>query len=530
MKIYYFFFISFYYSITFAQAPAMQWQKRIGGDDWQVSASSQQTLDNGFIIIGSSNSNISFDKTENSRGSYDYWMVKTDENGTIQWDKTIGGLSDDPIRVVRQTPDGGYILCGVSHSVTIGGDKTEAAVGNSPDFWIVKTNATGSIEWQNVIGGTSEDDPFTLEVTADGGYIVGGLSRSNISGDKTENNRGLYFDYWVLKLDSTGNIIWQKTIGGDSADTLSSIIETSDGGYLLGGYSSSGISAEKTESCRGGFDYWVIKLDNIGNIIWQKTIGGTDTDYLSKVIQCPDGGYVLAGYSRSTVSGDKTEANKGVWNFWVVKINESGVIEWQKVYGGNADEELLAATKCTDGGYIFTGSSTSGIFGDKTEANYGGYDAWVVKTDSIGTILWEKSFGGNGSDGFNSVVQTTDGGYFLSAGTDSSISGTMNLSPKGIFDYWILKLAPDNLSINENEIFENLFIQNPITTSIEINSSTKITSATLILTDILGKIIFTKNNQTIEANYTIPISVSKGMYLLTIKSENRSAVKKLIKV
>lgn len=181
------------------------------------------------------------------------------------------------------------------------------------------------IKWQNTIGGNGHDDLWSSQQTSDGGYILGGASYSTLSGDKTEDNLGI-IDYWVVKLDSSGNIEWQNTIGGSDWDELFSVLQTSDGGYILGGESRSNISGDKTANCKGGNDYWLIKLDDTGNIQWQKTIGGSSEDDLFGVRQTPDHGYVLAGSSYSNISGDKTENSFGSTDYWIVKTDSIGSI------------------------------------------------------------------------------------------------------------------------------------------------------------------------------------------------------------
>ena len=153
-----------------------------------------------------------------------------------------------------------------------------------------------NILWQRTIGGSGKEYLKSIEETSDGGMIIGGYSNSNISGDKSENSRGAN-DYWILKLDSSGNIVWQRTLGGDGEDKLAAFHQTSDGGYIVGGYSDSGISGEKTESSRGFTDYWILKLNSSGSIEWQKTIGGNEGDLLVEIHQTPDDKYILAGSS-----------------------------------------------------------------------------------------------------------------------------------------------------------------------------------------------------------------------------------------
>ena len=202
-------------------------------------------------------------------------------------------------------------------------------------LFFTTTTLAQEIEWQNTIGGNYYDQLNSIQQTSDGGYILGGWSDSNISGDKTEDSQGNY-DYWVVKLDAAGNIQWQNTIGGNSVDYLTSIQHTTDGGYILGGWSNSGVSGDKTENSQGANDYWVVKLDPIGYIQWQNTIGGGSYDYLTSIQQTTDGGYILGGMSQSDVSGDKTEICQGDFDYWVVKLDASGNIQWQNTIGGNS--------------------------------------------------------------------------------------------------------------------------------------------------------------------------------------------------
>ncbi len=382
--------------------PTIEWQNTIGGSSSDELQSIQQTTDGGYILGGYSQSGISGDKTEACQGNYDYWVVKLSATGTIEWQNTIGGSSNDELQSIQQTTDGGYILGGYSQS-GISGDKTEASQGSGyTDYWVVKLSAIGTIEWQNTIGGNRDDMLQSIQQTADGGYILGGYSKSGISGDKTEAYQSSgYYDYWVIKLSAIGTIEWQNTIGGSNNDYLQSIQQTTDGGYILSGYSYSGISGDKTEVSQGGSDYWVVKLSATGTIEWQNTIGGSSTDYLQSIKQTTDGGYILGGSSNSGISGDKTEANQGsssYYDYWVVKLSTTGAIEWQNTIGGSSSDYLQSIQQTTDGGYILGGYSASGISGDKTEASQGNSDYWVVKLSATGTIEWQNTIGGSSLD------------------------------------------------------------------------------------------------------------------------------------
>ncbi|HKR06808.1 MAG TPA: T9SS type A sorting domain-containing protein [Bacteroidia bacterium] len=444
---------SFLFLVSCSFGQEIEWQNTIGGslNDWLYSV--QQTTDGGYILGGHSGSNISGDKTENSIGgtSWDYWVIKTDASGNIQWQNTIGGNDIDILYSIQQTNDGGYILGGYSVS-NISGDKTENSIGGA-DYWIVKTDASGNILWQNTIGGNGDDWLNCVKQTTDGGYILAGHSVSGSSGDKSEINMG-GDDYWIVKTDASGNIQWENTIGGNISDAIYSIQQTADGGYILGGWSTSGISGDKTENSNGGADYWIVKTDASGNIQWQNTIGGLGLDALYSIEQTNDGGYILGGYSWSTISGDKTENCIGVDDYWIVKTDASGNIQWQNTIGGNQQDELYSIQQTSDGGYILGGLSSSNISGDKTENSNGGLDYWIVKTDSVGNTQWQNSIGGSDRDAFRSIQQTANGGYILCGWSRSNISGDKMESSIGFDDYWIVKLTDNFNSITGKLFFD----------------------------------------------------------------------------
>lgn len=256
-------------------------------------------------------------------------------------------------------------------------------------------------------------------------------------------------DYWVVKIDAVGNITWQNTIGGNRFDVLYSIKQTIDGGYILGGSSNSEISEDKTETCilRPDFlpttDYWVVKINAFGTVEWDEVIGGNWDDVLLDIEICVDGSYILGGRSKSEISYDKTENSYGLYDYWIVKINNLGIIEWQKTLGGTSEDYFTAAAYTFNKGYIVTGYSLSGISGNKTDPNIGLDDNWIVKLDSVGNIVWQTVIGGSDSDRPYSILQTPDGGYITGGWSGSDMSATKSENNIGNSDYWIIKFYPD---------------------------------------------------------------------------------------
>ena len=528
---------AFLFFNSFSQtAPGIEWQNTIGGNSYDALSAISQTADKGYICGGTSSSDSSGDKTENSwNSSTDYWVIKLDSTGNIQWQNTIGGSDNDYLLSVSQTLDGGYI-CGGASSSNISGDKTEDSWFFSSDYWVVKLDSAGNIQWQNTIGGTANDGLNSIFQTTDGGYICGGSSISNISGDKTENNLGLN-DYWVIKLDSSGGIQWQNTIGGSSNDDLYSISQTTDGGYICGGWSNSNISVDKTENNWDTSlftpDYWVLKLDSSGNIQWQNTIGGNDIDRLYSISQTSDRGYILGGISFSDSSGDKTENNLdtvlNTYDYWIIKLDSSGNIQWQNTIGGNSDDWLFSISQTFDGGYVCGGWSNSNISGDKTENSQGGRDYWVVKLDSSGNILWQNSFGGNNTDELHSMSQISDGGYICGGWSKSNISGDKtenNWDPTLVsYDYWIVKLYPDTITGIPNlqsSTFNFQFFPNPFTNNLNVEANNNELSEITLYDITSRKLLQQKFINSVSLNTE---QLTKGIYIYEVRNKDGSCKK-----
>lgn len=516
-----------------AQAPTIAWDNTIGGNDHDFLKSLQQTADGGYIIGGSSLSqgSSSPDKTEQNIGiGEDYWVVKLDASGTIVWDNTIGGTNTDELNSIQQTADGGYILAGYSFSNS-SSDKTEDNFGAS-DYWVVKLDASGTVEWDNSLGGTDYDYLNSVQQTQDGGYILGGRSFSNSSSDKTENRIGGY-DFWVVKLNASGVKEWDKTIGGTRSERLNSIQQTDDGGYILGGNSESNSSSDKTEDNIGENDYWVVKLNASGTIEWDNTIGGTDEDYLSEIQLTNDGGYILGGYSRSNSSGDKSENAIGSYDYWVVKLNASGTLEWDNTIGGTNDDFLSSIQQTSDGGYILGGSSDSDSSDDKSEDSIGNFaerDYWVVKLNATGDIVWDDTIGGTGGDFMSSIRETDDGGYIMGGSTESDSSDDKTEDGLGFIDYWVVKLS-EGLSVEDNSINTLKIYPNPATKNVMIVNPINIIIDTAEIFDINGRLVKTIDLNQIQIEKSISLnSLESGVYVLKINSKNNgSTSRKLIK-
>ena len=359
------------------------------------------------------------------------------------WDYRYGGTYPDELTAFQQTRDDGFILAGYSNSGA-NGDKSQPTYG-SYDYWIVKLDKSGIKEWDADFGGSESDYLTCVCQTSDGGYLLGGYSVSDISGCKTQNNwdpSGLTSDYWVVRTDSLGVKLWDKGYGGLSQDHPTTIIETSDGGFMIGGFSSSLAGGDKTQSTFGTNDYWIIKADANGNKLWDKDFGGLTTDNLRSMCQTADHGYILGGLSNSGISGNKTQASYGAFDFWLVKTDSLGNFEWDKEYGASLDEYMWSLGITQDQGFIFAGISYSGIGGNKTTNLWGGTgtDYWAVRTDSAGNILWQRNLGGTDlEDEFGNLSVGNDGGFVFAGTSYSPVSGDKSEDNLGTEQGWFVK-------------------------------------------------------------------------------------------
>ncbi|WP_324721785.1 T9SS type B sorting domain-containing protein [Salinimicrobium sp. HB62] len=429
--------------LIFGQSRSQEllWEKTIGGDgaDWFHHAF--QDSRGNYFFSGYSYSSASGDKTvpNHLSGDSDSWIVETDTDGNILWQQTFGGYSQDMIMKVIEMADGTFLLAGYSYSGA-SGDKTEALRGFR-DLWLVKLDQNREIQWQRTYGGNDAEDLNDIVVTSDGGFLLTSTSNSIASGDKTTAAMG-NSDIWILKLDSLGRLEWQKSYGGSGHDHDAQIEKKNNGNFLIAATSSSGVSATKTEDSKGLGDYWVFEIDPQGEIIWQRTIGGNNGEYLTDLQETRDGGYFLGGDSSSEISGDKTMSSKGFIDLWVVKINSSGDILWQQTYGGNSTEWLSSFHPAPDGGYMIAAMSGSDPGFDKTEPNRGDRDFWVFHISEEGEKCWDKTIGGNSTDQPMYGFVDLEGNYVMAGWTDSGASGDKTENSRGGRDGWVVKIKP----------------------------------------------------------------------------------------
>ena len=427
-----------------AQVPAELSQRNYGGNDLEYE-NTILPLDNGQLLVAcESGTGINGDKTEDY-GGYDIWIYKLDTDLNIIWDHTYGGDFSDLDMLVRKAPDGGYYVACSSLS-DVSGNKTVPSFG-SYDVWVFKIDSIGNIQWQTALGGDKSDLFKSMIVTSDGDLLIASYTFSGISGNKTVDSVGGY-DIWLVKLDSMGNQIWQSRAGSDGWDIIqyNSLVERPNGNYLIAGWSEGSISGDKTIASFGGDDYWLVEFDTAGNIVWQGVYGWTSTDVASGVVNTSDGGFIVSGDSQSGIGGVKTSPSLGQQDFWILRFDADHNLLWDKTYGGAAEDYLPSSTLVwPDGSLVIAGVSLSGVSGNKTQPNYGASDFWILRLDMDGNEIWQKSYGGPASDYYPVLATNSDNELYIVGPSSSTAGGNKSVGTYGSYDTWLIHLEASDV-------------------------------------------------------------------------------------
>ncbi|MGN6569245.1 MAG: T9SS type A sorting domain-containing protein [Flavipsychrobacter sp.] len=434
--------------------PKTQWAKYYGGSREEEVMSIIQDRDGHFVFGGSSSSSDG-DIIGHHGGSSniysDFWIMKLDDTGKILWEKSYGGRFAEVCNKIIQTSDGGYIGIGTTSSRdgdAFGNHDTTTVHIGTKDVLVIKTDKDGVVEWEKCYGGTGNENGNDIRQTSDGGYVFTGMAGSvdgDVKGIHTIAGGFATPDVWVVKLDATGKLMWQRCLGGTNFDEAYSIRQTSNNNYLLCGNTSSA-DGDVMQSF-GNIDGWVLKLDDTGKIIWQKSMGGSNTDEFVSIVQSADGNYVFGGSTASNdsmVSGNHLDtAGRSNYDMWVVKTDTNGNILWQKLYGGASFDRCYEMQPTKDSGFILNGVSTS--WDGDVHFNYDGdsglvYDCWVLRLKPDGDTLWERVLGGTVVDVGRSIAQTNDSTYIMSGNTNSK-NGDVTGNKANIYAAWVVRLS-----------------------------------------------------------------------------------------
>jgi hypothetical protein len=349
----------------------MEWNKTYQASFMLNEFSLIATSDGGYAIA--SHKDVSYSENDSVLVlPYDFWLIKTDEFGNVEWNQTYGGPEYDIARSLVEASDEGYVLVGTTRSFGAG----------ETDFWVVKTDDLGNMVWNKTYGGTANDWGYSVVTTSDGGYVLGGLIRS--FGFEDDH-------FWLIKIDVNGNVEWDKFCGGTGVtgggfNRKCSLVKTADGGYAL---------VAITDSDDNGLDFLLAKTDASGNFELNQTYGGTETEFARSLAAASDGGCVIAGFTNSFGAGSH--------DCWLVKTDELGNMEWDHTYGGSGYDVAESLVAVSDGGYAICGRL--------------GEDLWLVKTDADGNMMWNQTYSGGKIDVAYSVVETSDGAYAIAGVT-----------------------------------------------------------------------------------------------------------------
>ena len=461
---------------TLAQSPPIEWQVSLGGGQVDIGHGIRQTDDGGYLVVGQTASSDG-DVTD-SHGNLDGWSVRLASDGIVLGQHACGGSANDRLNSLVITDDGGSLLIGATNSTD--GDIT-GLHGSANDLWVIKVDSMGLTQWQRTLGGISNDEAYSALQLSDGGFIIVGSANSadgDVSGHHGPSSMG---DLWLVKLDSSGDLLWNHSFGGVSSDRGLSIKPTADGGYILAGetYSSDG----DVTSVHGQNDAWVVKLDSVGDLEWQRAFGGSFADVANAALQLPDGGFAVAGSTGSN-DGDIVGSH-GAMDGWVLRLDASGAVLWQRAFGGSGSDAFNAMVLDPNGGLVLAGQTTSN--NGNVGQPHGAQDAWVVKLDLTGAILWQKTMGGSQNDAFLDIISTADGGHVL-AGRSGSNDGDLNENA-GMDDFWVVRLASQ---VGIQEVLPEAFSVWPNPSQGRVHVTTDLATqgaSRMVLSDATGRIV-----------------------------------------
>lgn len=361
------------------------------------------------------------------------------------WQHSYGGTGHEYTWKTIPTSDGGFAFVGMSES-NDGDLSNHHGTATNNDLWVAKLSAAGVVQWSKLYGGTDDDEGYDILQTSDGGFMVAGWTASS-DGDVTGHHGTSNNDMWVLKLNSSGAIVWNKCYGGTSDDDGAAIAMNTAGEFYVAGSSTSTDGDVSGNHAQYYSDFWVIKINSTGTLLGQKCIGGTDYDEGINMISTLDGGCIMVGRTSST-DGDAIGYHGGT-DMLIAKLNSSLVVEWSKCYGGSQTEECNAVVQLADGSFAALGYSSTQNNGDVTghHGSQGSDDFWLLKLTSTGAITWAKCFGGDGDDQSNGLTKTADGGFVMSGLTNSTNGDVTGFHNGGWFDpdIWVCKINSSGL-------------------------------------------------------------------------------------
>jgi hypothetical protein len=417
-------------SIGSTSEESNMWIKTLGGSKNDVAKAVISSKDGGFAVLGYTQSNDG-DLVDKSNESFDAWLIRFDAEGELLWSKTFGKLGNDQGASLLEKKEGGYVLLGFQESV-FEGDPTE---NRSLNIWVASLDSIGNLLWEKTFGYSGIDYGTHLIQTTDGGYLLVGtldVTASRGLGNQ-QGRKHAGGDYWALKLDTGGNLQWSNYYGGGFTDTPSGVEPTADGGYIIVGTSDS--KDTDISNNRGSYDFWVIKISDQGKLLWEKNYGGDQIDEARAITRDAQGNFIVVGDSRST--DQNVSSNKGGADLWVIKISPQGQLLKEKTFGGSSFDVGYSVAFTQSNNLLISGSSRSAD-GDLT-MNRGQNDLWVLCVDAqTFSLKWQQSFGGSNIDFAYDAVQLNNKAIIV-VGKSNSDDGDLTEN-RGFSDLVIAKI------------------------------------------------------------------------------------------
>ncbi len=515
--------------LNYAQNVSILQDKTIGGNQDEYGVR-MDTSNNKLTLYISSASSISGERAISRRGATDMWILEVNQSSfSITNQQAIGGDGNDFL-IQTKINDNFYFFSGYTDS-GVALDKTVSLKSPNGDIWVVKTDSTFAIQWQTAFSSVNGQSGGNITKITDNRFLINTSSSSPAGIDKTDSSRGMN-DYWIIMIDSLGNKLWDKTYGGSDWDNLYGSTYDNQGNIYLYGRSKSPVSGEKTEPAFDVsgllYDFWIIKIDTLGNILWDKTYGGSDDESNGNLI-IYNNRILCAVSSNSDISGNKTVSSFGGSDIWVFEISPvDGTILTQKAFGGNGnDGGGIVATP--DSMLYILARSTSGISGNKTENSNGLLDIWILNLDSGLNILWQKDIGGSQNEYINDFMKINSNEYIIASTSNSNISGDKTENSRGGYDVWLITLNVAT-GIIEHQTVRLFTYPNPVTGILHLDFDyTPVKNHTvLVLYDMQGKEVY---RSAAEQYNTIDLSKwANGTYVVQVLYNNKPVMsKKIIK-
>lgn len=485
-----------------AQSPVVDFQKNYGGSNTDFGFSFVNTLDGGYLLGGvteSMNGDVTF-----NYGGTDIWVVKTNPNGVKEWAKSYGGSLNERLTKIIKNSDGSFVFVGETSS----NDFDIAGARGNYDGWLVQLNSNGIIDWKKNLGGNSGDYLHDVIRTIDGGLLAVGTTYSN--NGQVSGNHGST-DAWAIKLDTNGNLEWSKCFGGSLDEAFNQVVELQDGNFAIIGVTTS-TNGDITNP-KGQRDIWVVKINTLGGLIWQKNIGGSGFDSGSSIIETDEENLIIAGSSNSS-DGDTALAGNGGFDFWVVKTNALGSIIWEKKIGTPFNEGASEMMKTDDNGCIVIGTvnSNSGF----PNANFGQTDVGLIKLKQDGSILWTTAVGEYSHDEAYKILLNND--KLALSGYANILGSTAN--------FWLVQFQPQILSTIDSIAKSFVISPNPVTDIMHLDNESNLKIDKITILDISGKQLISIVDSTEDIDTS---KLQSGMYIVKIDSEKTSYQIKIFK-